>query len=428
MKEKSYATALDIERALVVGVDTENNPYFMDSIEELKNLARACAIEPVGEIVQNLPRHHPALYVGTGKLDEIVDFVDREEIDVVIFEDELSPSQIRNLSKYLPNAEILDRTRLILEIFKSRAQTKEAKLQVEIARLRYALPRLRDTNQNFSRQRGGTGTKNRGAGETKLELDRRKVELKITELERDLKAIELNRQVRRKKRSESGVPIVALVGYTNAGKSTLMNGMVSLFKEDEEKLVFEKDMLFATLDTSVRSIKFDSGKQILLSDTVGFISKLPHNLVKAFRSTLEEVREADLLLHVIDCSNPYYPQQIKVTNDTLKHIDADQIPQIFVYNKVDLIAGQPPIQDGATVHISAKKRLGYDELITEITKAAFSNFETYKLLIPFDKGQLISYLKDSYGLNSLEYVDNGTLVEVDLAPSDFDLYKEYIVK
>jgi len=413
------------ERALVVGVNINQDPHFHESIEELKNLALACDIEPVAEVVQNLKRAHAALYIGTGKLEEIKDLIDREEIDVLIFEDELSPSQMRNLSKHI-NVEILDRTRLILEIFSSRAQTREAKLQVEIARLRYALPRLRDTNQNFSRQRGGSGTTNRGAGETKLELDRRKVEIKISELEKELKTIELNRQVRRKKRAESGVPIVALVGYTNAGKSTLMNTMVNQYQQAEDKLVFEKDMLFATLDTSVRNIRFEDGKAILLSDTVGFINKLPHHLVKAFRSTLEEVREADLLLHVVDCANANYQKQIEVTNETLKHIEADHLPQIYVYNKIDLMSDDLLPENESAVCISAKKGIGFPQLIERLTKQLFADYRKCQLLIPYDQGGIISYLKENSTVLNLSYVDEGTMLEVELSEADFGKYEIYV--
>lgn len=418
-------TALEKERALVVGVNLNQDIHFEESIEELKNLAIACNIEPVGEVVQNLKRFHPAHYVGTGKIDEIRDFIDREEIDVLIVEDELTPSQIRNMEKLL-NIEILDRTRLILDIFASRAQTKEAKMQVEIARLRYALPRLRSTNQNFGHQRGGAGTTNRGAGETKQELKRRKVEDKIVELEQELKNISLNRQIRRKKRANSGAPIVALVGYTNAGKSTIMNAMVSRFMQTEEKLVFEKDMLFATLNTSVRQIKFADGKSILLSDTVGFINKLPHHLVKAFRSTLEEVLEADLLLHVIDVSNPNHEKHIQVTKETLSYIEADHLPQIFVYNKIDRPHEISVTTEEKFVKLSAKKEMGFKDLIDLISKELFSDYQTCQLLIPFDQGQIIAYLKNKGLIQGMSYEETGTLVNATLSEIDYEKYQSYI--
>jgi len=416
-------TLLAKERALIIGVNVNQDPYFLESIEELKNLAIACNIEPIAEITQNLPRPNVAHYVGSGKIEEIRQLADSEEIDVLIFEDELTPSQIRNLAKLL-DIEVIDRTRLILDIFAHRAKTKEAKMQVEIARLRYALPRLRNSNQNFGHQRGGA-VKNRGAGETKLELKRRKVEEKITELEAELKNIALTRVTQRKKRVISGAPRVALVGYTNAGKSTLMNAMVRLSGSDEEKLVYEENMLFATLDTSVRSIKFENSKTILLSDTVGFINKLPHHLVKAFHSTLEEVREADLLLHVIDKSNPHHELQLEVTNDTLKLINADDIPQILIYNKCDLLEDMNEEMGDNVALISAKKQLGFKELVLKISQSVFAHEQVYKLLIPFDAGQIISNLKSSGSILAMDYEERGTILTVSLNEATYGSLKKY---
>lgn len=413
------------ERALIIGVNVNQDPFFEESIEELKNLAKACDILPVAQVIQNLERPHSAHYVGSGKLDEIRQMVEAEEIDVLIFEDELSPSQIRNLSKLI-NVEVLDRTRLILDIFASRARTKEAKMQVEIARLRYALPRLRNTNQNFGHQRGG-GVKNRGSGETKQELKRRKVEDKIAELETELKNFALTRQVQRKKRMTSGTPIVALVGYTNAGKSTLMNAMVLKYQQSADKLVFEKDMLFATLDTSVRNITFESGKSILLSDTVGFINKLPHHLVKAFHSTLEEVREADILLHVIDASNPHHPTHIQVTNDTLKDIDADHIPQIYVYNKTDLLTDDLLVESENHAILSAKKDIGFQALIATLEAQLFAHYKPYTMLVPFDQGQIISQLKVAGLITHLTHVEEGTQLEVTLSDVDYEKYRPFMI-
>lgn len=412
------------ERALIVGVNINHDPHFEESIKELKNLALACDIKPVGEVVQNLQKVHVAHYVGSGKLDEIRKLIDAEEIDVLVFEDELSPSQMRNLGKLL-GVEILDRTRLILEIFARRAKTREAKLQVEVANSKYILPRLRDNHQDFNRQRGG-GVKNRGSGETKLELDRRKIEIKISDLEKDLKSIALNREVRRKRRHQSSIPVVALVGYTNAGKSTLMNTMVKKYQDVEEKLVFEADMLFATLDTSVRNIEFENGKRILLSDTVGFINKLPHHLVRAFHSTLEEVKEADLLLHVVDCSNPHYEKHLAVTNETLEMMNADHIDQVVVYNKIDLNADFVQTSRNNMIYLSAKENIGFEQLIQMLTGRLFKSNQKCQLLIPHHESQIISNLKENGRIIELSYVDEGVLLSVELSETDVKRYEKFV--
>ncbi|MCL1989491.1 MAG: GTPase HflX [Defluviitaleaceae bacterium] len=413
------------ERALIIGVNVNNDPHFEESIKELKNLALACDLEPVGEVLQNLPKVHTGHYVGSGKLEEISRCIDSEEIDVVVFEDELTPSQMRNLGKLL-SVEILDRTRLILEIFARRSKTREAKLQVEVANLKYILPRLRDSNQNFNRQRGG-GLKNRGAGETKLELDRRKLEIKISEMEKELKSIALNREVRRKRRQQSGVPLVALVGYTNAGKSTLMNAMIKKYHDVEDKLVFEKDMLFATLETAVRHIQFGDGKRILLSDTVGFIHKLPHHLVRAFHSTLEEVKEADLLLHVVDCSNPNYEKHLAVTHATLDMLGATHIDQLIVYNKIDVLNDDITLPHGNDhVSVSAKKDVGFSQLIALMMQQLFKANHECQLLIPHEKSQLISDLKVDGTLLDIVYVEKGALVTAELSKHAIERYQAFI--
>ncbi|HSP23335.1 MAG TPA: GTPase HflX, partial [Planococcus sp. (in: firmicutes)] len=293
-----------MEKAILVGVQLQQDLHFEYEMEELRNLAEACEVEVVGEVMQNLDRIHPATYVGKGKVEEIKAFYEEAEANLIIFNDELSPSQIRNLEEEL-ECKVIDRTMLILDIFSRRAKTREAQVQVELAQLQYMLPRLVGLRASLGRQGGGSsgGFSNRGAGETKLELDRRKIEDQLSKLHKELEHIRAQRETQRKQRTRTGTPVVSLVGYTNAGKSTIMNGMLAKTGQGEEKKVFEKDMLFATLDTSVRKIVLEDHKHFLLSDTVGFVSKLPHHLVKAFRSTLEEARNSDLLLHVVDVSN-----------------------------------------------------------------------------------------------------------------------------
>ncbi|NMA33407.1 MAG: GTPase HflX, partial [Clostridiaceae bacterium] len=278
------------ERALLVGVDLNNDDDFEKSMDELENLTEACGYEVAGRIGQNLKTVSNAYYIGAGKVEETAAMVKATEADVVIFDNELTPTQHRNLEKAL-GCRVLDRTQLILEIFAQRARTKEAMLQVEVARLQYMLPRLAGRGEFMDRQGGGgVGTVVRGGGEKKIVLDRRRIEQSIAALRRELKDIRKDRHAQRKRRSESGLPLVALVGYTNAGKSTVMNALVEFSQKPDTKKVFEKDMLFATLETSVRRIELPDNRAFLLSDTVGFVSKLPHELVKAFRSTLEEVK------------------------------------------------------------------------------------------------------------------------------------------
>lgn len=337
----------EIEKALLVAVNVNNQKYFLNSVEELRNLTYACNMDVLDVVVQNLENVNNATYIGTGKVKEIKEQAKDLKADLIIFNNELSPSQLRNLQKDL-SLPILDRTGLILQIFSKRAQTKEAKLQVEVAKLQYMLPRLVGLHSSLGRQGSGAGLSNKGSGEKKLELDRRRIEDKITELNKELKNIESERDVQRKQRKKKGIPLVSLAGYTNAGKSTLMNALVDIYKNDESKKVEEKNMLFATLDTSVRNITLPDKKEFLLSDTVGFISELPHSLVKAFRSTLEEIKQADLILEVVDFADENYKQHIEVTNKTLKELGADKIPLVYVYNKSDLVLEKlPKIEENA---------------------------------------------------------------------------------
>lgn len=366
------------EQALLLGVKLRDGEDFERSMEELWNLAEACGMQVTGQITQNMERPHSALYMGKGKLSEVKEFLEQNPVDVVIFDRQLSPSQLRNLEQLLDCA-ILDRTSLILEIFAVRARTREARLQVESARLQYILPRLTGMHKALSRQGGGSGISNKGAGEKKLELDRRRIEKRMSELRRELEQVSKERKIQRNRRQGSGIPRVALVGYTNAGKSTLMNSMLDKYSRDPSKRVTEKNMLFATLDTTVRRIHTGPQKEFLLSDTVGFIHQLPTGLIKAFRSTLEEAREADLLLHVLDYSDEACRQQRKVTEETLKELGAGDIPVIYVYNKADLKIQEdgskmtlPRIQENR-IYLSAKTGEGILELVDMIWKLCGEN-------------------------------------------------------
>ena len=418
---------MDFEKAIIVGVNLNARVDFEDSMEELENLAEACNIRVVARIDQNLRRAQPQFYVGSGKVDDVRIAIEAFDADLVVFNHELTPSQLRNLEKEL-NCRVVDRTNLILEIFEKRAKTREAKLQVEAAHLQYLLPRLIGSYESLGRQSGGVGTKNKGVGEKKLELDRRKVEQKIHELNKEIELIGTERSTQRKRRAESDLPNIALVGYTNAGKSTLMNAMVDIYTKNDAKRVFEKDMLFATLETSVRLIKLNDNKRFTLSDTVGFVSELPHDLVKAFRATLDEVKNADLLLHVIDYSNENHKRQIEVTMDTLKEIGADQIPMLHVYNKVDLSKIEPPEAEKDAVYISAKQKMGLDLLIDKIKAFVFTDFIQCKMEIPYDDGKLFSYLNDYAYITETKYSETGTLLTLECSASDFKKFEQYVIE
>lgn len=416
------------QKVLLVGVNLNDEFYFFKSMSELEELVKACQMLPIGSIVQNLKEINSAFYVGSGKLEEIKDKINELHPDLVVFNNELSPSQLKNLELKL-DIQILDRTSIILNIFALRAKTNEAKMQVEIAKLRYMLPRLSGLHLSLGRQGGGSGFSNKGSGEKQIELDRRIIEDRISKLNKELSEIETRRNIQRRKRSDSQIPLVSLVGYTNAGKSTLLNALVDLSLSDESKKVYEEDMLFATLETSIRKIKIKDGKEFLLSDTVGFIRELPHMLIKAFRSTLDEVKNSDLLLHVVDFSDEDYEENIRVTNSTLKEIGADNIPVIYVFNKCDKVNDTKlPYADGNKVYISAKNNIGINELINVISNNIFKEYVTCKMQIPFKRGDIVSYLKEKYDFISTQYTNDGTLIEICLNKKDYGKYKNYIIE
>lgn len=435
------------EKALLVGANVNGDPDFDRSMEELAALTEACELGVVGSVTQNLDKPNQALFFGTGKVAEISDMAAELHADMVIFDNALSPMQLRNLQMEI-GLPVLDRTALILDIFAVRARSREAKLQVEVAKLQYMLPRLQGLHAALSRQGGsgggsgaGSGFANKGAGETKMELDRRHIEHRLSELRKELKDVEQERATQRKQRSNSDTPRVALVGYTNAGKSTLMNAYLDEFLPKdgseadrlEEKKVFEKDMLFATLDTTVRKIPMPNRKDFLLSDTVGFIDKLPHDLVQAFRSTLEEAREADLLLQVVDASDEHHKEQMKITQQTLHELEADQIPMIYVMNKADLaFAGREdevtlPLVLEDRIFISAKQKIGLSELTDMITAKLFQNHVSCSMLIPYDQGGVTSYLNENAEILSTEYLPEGTKITLNLKKSDYNKYNRFVI-
>jgi len=420
MTEDNHVVSTEDRRAILVGgAIQEDITYFMD---ELQNLAEAAGVEVLGRMIQQIEKPNSATYIGKGKVVELAELCENMEADTVIFNDELSGMQLRNLEDGL-NVRVLDRTILILDIFASRATSKEGKLQVELAQLKYRLPRLLGFGKSLSRLGGGIGT--RGPGEKKLETDRRHIKSRVDDIETELKEIRKNRSTQRAKREKSGMPVVAIVGYTNSGKSALMNTLLELV-EKQEKAVSSKDILFATLDTAQRNIKLDTNQEFLLIDTVGFVSKLPHSLIKAFKATLEEVVLADLLLHVVDATSPDSEFKIQVTEQVLKEIGAGGKERIYVYNKMDLLPGgsELPRQE-ESIGISALTGQNIDILVEMVKKKIFGDRIDAKLLIPYDKGSALSYVFEKGIVQTVEHMEEGTHVEVNLSLDDYSRLKEY---
>lgn len=427
-----------MEKVITAGVLVGRDDNFERSMRELAGLCEACDMEVVAEITQTLEFVNKATYMGSGKVEELRDYVEKLEADLVVFDDSLTPSQLRNLSDAL-GCGVMDRSTLILQIFSRRAKSHEAKLQVEVASLQYMLPRLVGLRDALSRQGGTSGSmSNRGAGETKLELDRRRLEARLTELRRELKGVAGEREVQRKQRNLSGMIRVALVGYTNAGKSTLMNALLSEYAPEdsavEEKLVFEQDMLFATLDTTVRKITPPNHQPMLVSDTVGFIDKLPHHLVEAFKSTLEEACEADVILNVIDSADEDHDRHIEVTQHTLSELGAGSIPVIKVYNKADKIYSLDELpkvkKDGEIVKIymSAANRRGVEELLDLVEEALSDGFVKCKMLIPYTDGGVVSYIKEHGVIYETSYEAQGTLLSVNISKADYGRYERFVMQ
>lgn len=420
-----------IHRTFLAGLNTGSSSVeFEHSMEELKELAKALDLEVVGVFTQNLPNPISATYIGSGKIAEIKEQIVIHEVDTIIFDEMLSPIQLRNLADDL-EVTILDRTSLILKIFEQRARTKEAMLQVELANLQYMLPRLVGLHTSLSRQGGGSGSlSNKGAGETKIELDRRHIEKRITELKRALEDVARERNVTRSSREQSGIPKVALVGYTNAGKSTVMNWMLSSFSDQEDKKVLEKDMLFATLDTTIRKISPGNGNPpFLLSDTVGFINKLPHSLVKAFHSTLEEVTYADIILQIVDASDEHHDDHIKVTRDTLQELGASTIPCIYVYNKAERImpSEKLPFIQGDKIYLSAKHRIGMNALLTLLYEKIFDTQAPCQFLLPLSRGDILNTLFQHAVVLEYEYRTDGIFCSCLCSSKETKRFEQYSV-
>lgn len=418
------------EKVLIAGVELDNDQIEIDdSMDELEELVEAAGGEVAARIIQKKDRLNAAYFIGKGKAEEIRDHCSQLEVDTVVFNDELSGAQLRNLEDII-DCKIIDRTNLILDIFAMRASSKEGRLQVKLAQLKYRLPRLIGFRDYLSREGAGIGT--RGPGEQKLETDRRHILREIHSIEKQLKEMEGVREVKRKKRLSSHIPMVALVGYTNAGKSTIVNALMEHDDiDEEEKKLYVEDMLFATLDTSHRIGKLPNGQSFLLGDTVGFVSKLPTKLIEAFKGTLEEVKHADLLVHVVDASNKNLDIQIKTTLKLLKDLEVMDKPILTVFNKIDKLGSERQVIDireiGESIEISAKERRNLDLLLVKIQEMLPQIYREVNMMIPYSKQGLTSYFMNQYEVNSFSYEEEGTRLNLAINNIDFEKYKEYII-
>jgi GTP-binding protein HflX len=409
--------------AVLVGIRLPGMRDFEQAFEELDNLALACDYFVVKKLTQNAVKTTNNYYMGSGKVFELKALLEESGAEAAIFDAELSPVHIRNLEKAL-QVTIIDRTMLILEIFESRAKTKEAKLQVALAKAQYMLPRLIDNEADLSGQKSGKGSK--GKGEQKLELEKRRLRNNISKYRQELKDIVSARRTQRSKRNRDDVFVVSLVGYTNAGKSALMNQFLTISHRSEQKKVLEKDMLFATLQTTTRLISLQNLVKFLLVDTVGFVRRLPHHLLEAFKSTLEEVTEADLIIHVVDISDPEFTHHIQVVNDVLLSLGVAEIPIIYALNKIDIIRKPNGDIPENSVKISALKGIGMPDLIIKISDYILEDYHPFVLKIPYANAQLVEKLKTEGIVMDTQYLPEEITVTVALKEKDVVPYQQFI--
>lgn len=418
-----YETDEIIERVILVGVAFDTDDDTERSLDELGELAKTAGAQTVGRMIQTRDNFHPATYIGKGKIEELRLMIDELDATGIICDDELSPAQFKNLEDEL-GVKVMDRTMVILDIFAARATSSEGKIQVEMAQLKYRSIRLAGFGTSMSRLGGGIGT--RGPGEKKIETDRRLIRDRISKLSADLKDMKEHRDVQRSKRAKTSTPVAAIVGYTNAGKSTLLN---TLTNSD----IYAKDQLFATLDPTTRQLTLPNKQEIIITDTVGFIQRLPHQLIAAFRSTLEVVTEADLLVHVIDVSHELYKEQAAAVHEVLKEIGAEPKPVITVYNKIDKLPPDSKLADRLaleedTVCISAAKKLNLETLQQMIESHLKSKAVEVTLCIPYAETAKAAQLHETANVLEQEYTENGTVMKVILPVEDLEAYNEYILK
>lgn len=411
MEEKLYDTSEQKERIIVVGVATSENDDTDKSLDELIELGQTAGVETVAKVIQNREKVHPGTYIGKGKIEEVRELVIKHKADTVVCDDELTPAQFNNLSQIL-DVKVVDRTVMILDIFAKRASTSEGKLQVELAQLRYRASHLIGGRSELSRLGGGIGT--RGPGEQKLEMDRRLIKERITQVRKELEQVKRTRELTRKKRQENPIPVVAIVGYTNAGKSTLLNHLTCAG-------VLSEDKLFATLDPTTRKLVRENGEEILFTDTVGFIRKLPHHLIQAFRSTLEEAKYADLILHVVDCSNEDMDSQMYTVYETLKKLEVGDKKIITAFNKIDVCDREETLKDLAadrTVRISAKTGQGIEQMLSAISEVIAEGKQLLDKVFGYDEAGAVSNVRKYGQVMEEEYRNEGIYIKA-LIPREY---------
>ena len=412
MADRLYDTEERQERIILVGVETAEGDDTRQSLEELEELGQTAGAVMVGMVIQKRERMHPGTYIGKGKIEEVAQLVRSRQADTVVCDDELSPAQLRNLSDAL-DVKVIDRTVMILDIFAKHATTNEGKLQVELAQLRYRSSHLIGERSELSRLGGGIGT--RGPGEQKLEQDRRLIRNRISQLKKELEQVTRTRTLTRKKRQENSIPVVAIVGYTNAGKSTLLNYLTGAG-------VLSQDKLFATLDPTTRKLTTEEGEEFLLTDTVGFIRKLPHHLIQAFRSTLEEAKYADIILHVVDCSNPDMDAQMFTVYETLHRLEVGDKKIITAFNKIDLSDGADVLKDlkaDRTVRISAKTGDGIPDLIEAISKTAREGKLVVEKTFSYAEAAGISTVRGIGKILEEDYRNEGIYIKAEI-PAEYE--------